>query len=299
MLAACKSSTSVTPPVVDVDGEVFIGAGDIAYCAEERDEATAEVVDSLLRLYPDAAVFTAGDNVYEDGTAQEYANCYQPSWGRFHDRTWATIGNHEYQLGNADPTFDYFGYRVGPRGLGYYSFDLGDWHVVMLNSNTNYVSTDAGSAQEQWLRADLAANTKACVMAVWHHPLMSSCAASEVERDLCFFTEDFVEPFWDALHEYGAEIVVNGHRHWYERFAQLDPDGNRDPAGIRQFIVGTGGRSVGSPSEVHPLSEVQNDERSTYGVLKLILREKTYSWEFVPVPGKTFNDAGSGVCTGP
>ncbi len=297
-LWACDSNPGVTPGVVD--GEVFIGAGDIAYCGGPGDDETAIVIDSLLRLYPDASVFAAGDNVYPTGSAQDYANCYQPTWGRFKSRTWAVIGNHDYDLGNADATFDYFGARVGPRGLGYYSFDLGDWHVLMLNSNETFVSAAAGSPQEQWLRADLAANSKACIIAVFHHPLFSSCSASEAERNDCAFVEPFVRPVWNALHEYGAEVVVNGHRHWYERFALLDPAGTRDPVGgMRQFIVGTGGRSVGTPSEVHPMSELQNDSRNAFGVLKLILKERSYSWEFVPIRGRTFRDSGGGMCTVP
>lgn len=298
VFAACGSDPPVTPIIVD--GEVFIGAGDIAYCGGPGDDETAIIVDSLLQAYPEARVFTAGDNVYPNGTAQEYADCYQPTWGRFKDRTWATIGNHEYDLGNANPTFDYFGSRVGPRGLGYYSFDLGDWHVVMLNTNNDFVSAAAGSPQEQWLRADLAANTKSCIVAVFHHPLFSSCSASEAEREDCTFVEDFVRPIWTDLYEFGAEVVVNGHRHWYERFAPLDPAGNRDPVGgIRQFIVGTGGRSAGTPSEIHPMSERQNENRNQFGVLKLILKESSYSWEFVPIRGRTFTDSGGGVCTVP
>jgi PKD repeat protein len=287
-------------PLAEVDfsetgggsGQVLIGAGDIATCENTRDDQTAALVDSLLVEHPDALVFTAGDNVYQNGTAQEYAECYEPSWGRFKDRTWATIGNHEYDLGNADPTFDYFGERVGPRDLGYYSLDVGDWHLVMLNSNTSFVPVEPGSPQDQWLRADLAATTKSCVMAVFHHPRFYSCSGN------CDFTSNRVKPLWDALYEYGADVVINGHAHHYERFAPQDPDGSLDPDyGIRQFIVGTGsGASV--KDVVAPNSEVRNDEGAA-GVIKLTLYDdKSYEWEFVPVPGRTFTDSGTGTCSG-
>jgi hypothetical protein len=176
MVTACTRKLP-TAPEQSGGGQVLIGAGDIASCASTGDEETAALVDSLLVEHPDALVFTAGDNVYQNGTAQEYAECYEPGWGRFKDRTWATIGNHEYYLGNheyylgnADPTFDYFGGRVGPRNLGYYSLNVGNWHLVMLNSNSSFVPLDPGSPQDRWLRADLAATTKSCVMAVLPPP---------------------------------------------------------------------------------------------------------------------------------
>ncbi len=278
------------------NGNVWIGAGDIAACSRSGDDRTADLVESLLVANPTATVFTAGDNVYDNGTAQEYADCYDPTWGRFKDRTWATIGNHEYNLGNADPTFDYFGERVGPRGLGYYSLDQGNWHIVMLNSNTSHVPADAGSAQEQWLRADLAATTKPCVMAVFHHPRFFSCKASDPD---CGSVSHRMKDIWDALYEYGAELIITGHKHHYERFAPQDPDGNPDPvSGIRQIIVGTGGTSVGLPGIFAPNSEVVNDATSQYGVIKLTLHDNSYDWEFVPIPGVTFTDSGSGTCTG-
>ncbi len=272
---------------------MLIGAGDIASCASTGDEETAALVDSLLVEHPDALVFTAGDNVYQNGTAQEYAECYEPGWGRFKDRTWATIGNHEYYLGNADPTFDYFGGRVGPRNLGYYSLNVGNWHLVMLNSNSSFVPLDPGSPQDRWLRADLAATTKSCVMAVFHHPRFHSCQSGLS----CDFVSSKTKPFWDALYEYGTDVVINGHYHYYDRFAPQDPDGNPDPdSGIREFIVGTGGTSVSIHDVQAPNSEVRNDEQS-FGVIKLTLHDDdSYEWEFIPVPGYTFTDSGSGIC---
>jgi PKD repeat protein len=248
---------------------VLIGAGDIAGCDKIGDEQTADLIDSLLVEHPDGTVFTAGDNVYPDGTAQDYADCYEPSWGRFKHRTWATLGNHDYGTGNADASFDYFGARVGPRDLGYYSVDVGGWHLVMLNTGRKRsVPVHAGSVQEQWLRADLAAANHACVMAVFHHPLGSSCSSGYCASDA----------FWDALYEYAADVVVAGHVHHYERSDPMDPDGNLDPiSGIRQFIVGTGGSK---------------------GVMKFTLHANSYDWEFVPVPGETLTDSGTGTCVG-
>jgi hypothetical protein len=275
-------------------GQVLIGAGDIADCTDSGDEQTADLVDSLLVEHPGALVFTAGDNSYEDGTAEEYARCYEPSWGRFKDRTWATTGNHDYDLGNADPTFDYFGERAGPRGLGYYSLDVGNWHLVMLNSNSGFVPLDEGSAQNRWLRQDLAANTNACVLAVFHHPRFNSCRSGTG----CNFVASRTKPLWEALYEYGADLIINGHLHHYERFSPQDPEGNPDPdSGIREFIVGTGGGSLFSPRDVQaPNSEALNDE-AAFGVIKLTLHDDaSYEWEFIPVPGSTYTDSGSGRC---
>lgn len=275
-------------------GQVLIGAGDIADCTSSGDEQTADLVDSLLVEHPGALVFTAGDNSYEDGTAREYRECYDPSWGRFKDRTWATTGNHDYELGNADPTFDYFGERVGPRGLGYYSLDVGNWHLVMLNSNSGFVPLDEGSAQNQWLRADLAANTKACVLAVFHHPRFHSCRSGVS----CNFAASRTKPLWEALYDYRADVIINGHLHHYERFAPQDPDGNPDPdSGIREFIVGTGGGPLLSVRDVQaPNSEALNDQEA-FGVIKLTLHDEgTYEWQFIPVPGYTYTDSGSGRC---
>jgi PKD repeat protein len=281
-------------------GEIWIGAGDIATCLNDHDEETAQVVDSLLIEHPNATVFTAGDNVYEDGTAQEYADCYEPTWGRFKDRTWATMGNHEYRVPGATPTYDYFGARVGPRDLGYYSLDVGDWHIVALNSGSgSTVPMDAGSAQEQWLRADLAATDKSCIMAVFHHARFKSCPA---DNNACVIEEDTrTADLWQALYDYGTDLAVVGHVHRYERWAPVDGSGNADPAGIRQFIVGTGGRSVGGLPKYKfgpNIEEIGTDD--VYGVLKLTLRTNAYDWEFVQAPGTaTYTDAGTAFCGGP
>jgi hypothetical protein len=252
-------------------GALLIGAGDIAGCDKDGDEQTADLIDSLLIEHPDATVFTAGDNVYPDGTAQEYTDCYEPSWGRFKDRTWAALGNHEYGTGNADASFAYFGARLGPPDLGYYSVDVGSWHLVMLNTgDRGVVPVGAGSAQEQWLRSDLAASSHACVMAVIHDPRFYSCGSSG-----CSHEKTWVKPLWDALYEFSADVIVSGDRHNYQRFALQDPDGNLDPiTGLRLFIVGTGGRGVSTPTEYpHPNVEVVNTE-STNGVMKFTLHAR-------------------------
>jgi hypothetical protein len=274
-------TVSSSPPP---DGEVFVGAGDIAVCGSSGDEATSDLLVNIS-----GTVFTLGDNAYSNGSASDYTNCYDPSWGRVKSRTRPTPGNHEYQTANAAGYFGYFGAAAGDPTKGYYSYDLGAWHIIVLNSNSSCttISCAAGSAQEQWLRADLAANTKACTLAYWHHPRFSSGATHG--------NNTAVAPFWDALYQYGAEIVLNGHEHVYERFAPQTPNATADPtAGIRQFTVGTGGAGLYSfSSTIQPNSEVRNN--SSLGVLELTLRTGGYSWDFIPATG-TFTDSGTGTC---
>ena len=269
-------------------GAILIGAGDIASCGTKswdlRDEETAKLLDQ----FPTATVFTAGDNAYPNGSAADYANCYGPGWGRHKDRTYPALGNHEYDLGNADATFDYFGSRAGPRGLGYYSYDIGEWHIVVLNDNSSYVPIKAGSTQDQWLQNDLATTTKKCILAYWHQPMVMS-------SDTDFIYRSSRKIFWDRLYAAGAEIVVGGHQHFYERFAPQNPDRQRDDArGIRQFIVGVGGDSAVEPTQdIAPHSEIRS---ASFGALKFTLYDGAYQWQFLPIPGYSFTDSGSGVC---
>jgi hypothetical protein len=260
--------------------EVLVGAGDIATCGSSGASATALLLDGI-----EGTVFTAGDNAYPNGSDADYANCYHPTWGRHQARTRPSAGNHEYLTPEAAGYFNYFGAAAGERGNGYYSYELGLWHVIVLNSN---IAVSAGSTQEQWLRADLAATARHCVLAYWHHPLFNSGTEHG--------NETFVRPLWDALHESGADVVVVGHEHVYERFGPQRPDGTADPAtGVRQFTVGTGGAppyAFGSPQ---PNSEARGTSR---GVLKLTLRDVGYDWEFIPIAGETFTDSGSGACHG-
>ena len=257
---------------------VLVGAGDISLCGSTNDDATAALLGGI-----DGTVFTAGDNVQILGAALEYTYCYDPSWGKYKSRTRPAPGNHDYYLGGS-AYYDYFGAAAGPAGKGYYSYDLGDWHVVSLNSNCDWVSCSAGSAQETWLRADLAANTRKCTVAYWHHPLYSSSGGVSNVR-----------PLFQDLYDYGAEIVVNGHNHNYERFAPQNASGALDAAaGIREFVVGTGGYGHSSFGTVAANSQARDSD--TFGVLKLTLSAGSYSWEFVPVAGKTYTDTGTGTC---
>ncbi len=259
-------------------GEVLVGAGDIADCGSSGAEATAALLDAIP-----GTVFTAGDNAYSSGTASEYANCYDPTWGRHKARTRPAPGNHEYNTSDAAPYYAYFGANAGPSGRGYYSYDLGDWHLISLNSN---IDMSVGSAQELWLRADLAATTKTCVLAYWHHPRFSSGSHGSSTES---------QPLWQALYDYNADVVVVGHDHNYQRFAPQTPSGAPDPVrGIREFVAGTGGRSHYSFST--PIANTEAYNTDTWGVLKLTLDAASYSWEFIPIAGGTYRDSGTGAC---
>lgn len=265
---------------------VLVGAGDVASCDDLAGaKATAKLLDSIP-----GTVFVAGDLAYPDGTAEEFTNCYGPTWGRHKSRTRPSPGNHEFHAGGATPYFDYFGAAAGDPKKGYYSYDLGAWHVIVINSNCSELSGGCAkdSPEEQWLRQDLAQHPAICTVAYWHHPLFSS--------GLKHGNDPEVKPLWQDLYAANADLIVNGHDHDYERFAAQDPDGKLDTArGIREFVVGSGGknshRSFGKPQ---PNSEIRNGD--TFGVLKLTLHAKSYDWEFVPEEGKTFKDSGSGIC---
>ena len=265
-----------------------VAAGDIASCRTEGDEATAELVENI-----DGTVVALGDEAYPRGTAANFEECYGPSWGRFKERTKPVPGNHEYHTQGAAGYFHYFGRAAGDPGKGYYSYNLGKWHIVALNSNCKeeeeVIDCEASSPQIRWLEADLAANDdKRCTLAYMHHPRFSSGAKHGNTR--------YVKPLWEALYEGGADVVLSAHEHNYERFAPQNPGGGADTErGIREFVVGTGG-GKGLYPILEPIanSEVYNDE--TYGVLKLTLRPKSYDWQFVPEEGETFSDSGSARC---
>jgi hypothetical protein len=248
----------------------LVAAGDIASCDSNGDEATAALVAKMP-----GTVAVLGDAVYERGTAREFARCYAPTWGRFLRRTRAALGNHEYdEDGTARTAIRYF--RLPARG--WYSYELGRWHVIVLNSNCSRIGgCHAGSRQERWLRRDLAAHRSTCTLAYWHHPRWSSGLHGS-ERE--------VAPLWRTLAGAEADVVLAGHDHHYERFAPID--------GIRSFVVGTGGRSHYPALLRLPGSRRVNDRG--YGVLRLTLRPSSYSWRFVPVAGSTFTDAGSARC---
>jgi acid phosphatase type 7 len=275
----CAPERPPGPP----SGKVIVAVGDIASCSSTADEVTAR----LVGVIDGSTVLTLGDNAYESGAPSEFSECYDPTWGRFKDRTKPVPGNHEYNTSQAKGYFRYFGKAAGEPGKGYYSYELGQWHIVALNSNCEEVGCAASSPQLRWLRADLAKHAKTCTLAYFHYPLFSSGEYRPGVRE--------VKPLWEALYAAEAEVVLNGHDHNYQRFAPQDPNGKADPQrGIREFVVGTGGRSHYLILEPIANSEVYNDE--TYGVLMLTLRPEGYEWQFLPVEGETFTDSGSARC---
>lgn len=254
-----------------------IGAGDISTCGSVGDTATANLVKGLT-----GTVFTAGDNVYNSGTATEFATCYDPTWGAFKARTRPAPGNHDYGTAGASGYYAYFGTAAGPAGKGFYAYDLGQWRIYSLNSEI--VSTE----ELNWLENDLDVNPRPCAMAYWHHPLFSSGQHGN---------DASVKPIWDLLYAAGAELVINGHDHDYERFAPQSPSGSADAsAGIREVVVGTGGAGERGFSSVQPNSEVRN--ATSWGVVVLQLSDTGYTGAFQHASG-TFTDAFSGTCHGP
>ncbi|MBB5870333.1 hypothetical protein F4553_003712 [Allocatelliglobosispora scoriae] len=268
-------SPSVSPPSGD---PVLVGAGDIADSGS-GDTATAALLDNIA-----GTVFTAGDNVYTNGTLSEFNSYYAPTWGRHLARTRPAPGNHDYNTSGATGYYSYYGSVAGPSGRGYYSYDLGNWHIVSLNSN---ISMSAGSAQEQWLRADLAASAKSCTLAYWHHPLFTSGANHAPSTS--------TRPLYQALYDYNADVVVTGHNHQYERFAPMNPSGGLDNTrGIRSFVAGMGGAGFYGFGTIQANSEARNSD--TWGVLKFTLHANSYDWQFVPQAGKTYADSGTNNC---
>jgi hypothetical protein len=282
--SACSEPTDSTaaddlPFEPTGSGAVLVGAGDIASCGEEGAELTARLLDTIP-----GTVFTTGDNAYPDGTAGDFSECYAPTWGRHRDRTRPAPGNHDYHTTDAEGYFDYFGSAAGTAGQGYYSYDLGGWHIISLNSE---IDMDTGSAQEEWLRTDLGAHPGRCTLAYWHKPRFSSGSRHG--------SSGSPAPLWEALYESGAEVILNGHEHLYERFAPQSPDGSLDrERGIQQFIVGSGGASPYGFSTPLPNSQARND--SDLGVLKLTLYPEGYTWEFVPTEAGGFADTGAAPC---
>ncbi len=244
------------PTLAQTAAPVLVGAGDIANCNRTQDESTAQLLDGIA-----GTVVTLGDNAYPDGTLAQFNDCYAPTWGRHKDRTRPAPGNHDYHTTGAAGYYTYFGPAASPLDTnctsnckGYYSYDLGAWHIIALNSE---IAHDANSAQVEWLRADLAAHQSVCTLAYWHKPRFSSGRHGNNAS---------VQPFWQALYDYGADVVLNGHDHTYERFALQNPSGGADPTrGIREFVVGTGGAGLYSFPTIQANSEVRNN--TTWGVL--------------------------------
>lgn len=271
------------PAASATEAVTVLAAGDVARCAAQDDEATAELVESQTG----AVVLGLGDLAYPNGAVEDFTRCYEPSWGQFSERTYAVPGNHEYRTSDAAPFFDYFGERAGERGEGWFSLDLGSWHLVALNSNCDHVGCRKGSAQERWLRSDLERHAGQCTLAFWHAPRFSSGARHGGTTS--------VEDLWQALLDHDVEMLLAGHEHLYERTAPLDAEGKVDRSqGVRTFVVGTGGGQLYELAEPVHGSEVAFSD--THGVLRLTLRSSGYDWEFLPgTPGGS-TDAGSAEC---
>ena len=257
--------------------ETMVGAGDIGWCGERGAELTASLLDSI-----GGTVFTLGDHAYLTGSLQDFRTCYEPWWGRHKARTRPVPGNHEYETPGAAGYFGYFGPAAGVPGLGYYSYRLGAWQIIALNSE---ISAFPGSPQYEWLRSELAANATRCALAYFHTPVFGSGSNGG---------NPHMQAMWGVLQAAGVDVIVNGHNHSYERFAPQDANGRADARGIRQFVVGTGGAPLTSMPVIAANSEVRNN--STWGVLKLTLLADAYDWEFVPVPGSSFSDRGTTSC---
>ena len=281
-------SPAPNDPVVVAAGDIacdptsasyHAGLGDPTHC---QMKATSDLV---VGIHPNA-VLVLGDNQYEAGNLQKYQQSYGPTWGRLKDITYPIPGNHEYETTNATGYFTYFGAAAGDPTRGYYSFDIGTWHVVALNSQCNQIGgCGVGSPEEQWLKADLASHPAMCTLAVWHKP----------EFDSGYYPSTTFLAFWNDLYKAGADVILNGHSHLYERFAPQSPSGALDSAnGIRQFTVGTGGEDQSSINAIKPNSQARNT--TDFGVLKLTLHTSSYDWQFVPIAGKTYTDSGSAGC---
>jgi acid phosphatase type 7 len=289
LLPQNTATAATTEVVVVAAGDVACRPGSKPRAAENKcmQKATSDLV---IRQKP-RAVLALGDLQNLHGTLEEFQGAYDPTWGRFLDKTFPVPGNHEYDTPGAAGYFVYFGERAGDWDKGYYSFDLGGWHIVALNSTL--CDEDLGgcellrSKQERWLRADLAAHRNKCTLAYWHNPRFSSGSFAGSSAD--------TEPLWQALYDARAELVLSAHAQHYERFARQDAEGNADPRGMRQFVVGTGGEALHPLGERKPNSVRLNN--TTLGVLKLTLRPDSYSWEFVPLPGSGgYTDSGTAAC---
>jgi hypothetical protein len=279
--ASNVTSKSQTRPAAG--DPTVIAAGDIVDCENlAGSEATAKLLDKIP-----GTILPVGDLAYPDGSDANF-RCYDKTWGRHKSRTRPAPGNHEYHTPRAAGYFKYFGAAAGEPGRSYYSFDLGSWHIISLDSECAAVGgCQKGSAEEQWLKEDLSRNSSNCILAFWHVPLFSSGDKHG--------NEPAMRDFWNDLYAAGADVVLNGHEHDYERFAPQSPEGVAAPQrGIREFIVGTGGKNQRGFREPLPNTEIRSNK--AFGVLKLSLHENGYDWQFIPVAGSRFTDSGSGTC---
>lgn len=293
LLAACESDRQAREAqakavLLPDKGISVYAAGDIASCKSIRPEdsgaaKTAAIISTGLALDKDAIVLTLGDNTYPVGLLEEFLGCYEPTWGKFKSRTYPSPGNHEYYTPHATGYYAYFGDAAGPGRRGYYSFTHGGWHIISLNS---YLKPPEHEAQIAWLKQELARSTAKCTLAYWHHPLYSSGGHGSDKR---------MQDAWAILHAAGAEVVLGSHDHNYERFSPQDAEGQQDDArGMRQFVVGTGGAEL-TPLRFRRFNSEISDN-STHGVLKLVLKNAGYEWEFLPVEKDGFTDRGAALC---
>jgi hypothetical protein len=276
------TATQTSTPTVTLTPEplpdILVGAGDISICGQDGDNHTSELLASIP-----GAIYTIGDNSNNRGEPQQYTDCFGYSWGRYMARLHPVPGNHDYAYDNGSSYFDYFGSIAGEYGKGYYSYDIGAWHIIAINS---VINEGEGSEQIQWLRADLANHPSLCTLAYWHYPRWSSGAEGNYDE---------MAPVIQTLYDNGADVVLSAHDHIYERFAPQNPAGQLDlTRGIREFIVGTGGASHHDFGEIKANSEVRDN--TSFGVLKFQLNADGYTWEFIPVRGDAFHDSGSDVC---
>lgn len=279
-------------PVRKMDSQtsdaVMVGAGNIAN-GEDLDLSGAMATAALVAATP-GTVFVLGDLAYLNGEETDYAKAYDPTWGRFRSRTLPVVGNHDYYTTAGAAYFNYFGPAAGDPSKGYYSLDLGSWHVIVINGECSHIAGGCvvGSPEEVWLKNDLASHNQPCTLAMWHEPMFTSTPEVVPETDML--------PIWQDLYDAGAELILNAHAHNYERFAPQDPYGNLDLArGIAEIVVGTGGISHFAFSATPaPNSLVRNS--TTFGVLKLTLHSTSYDWQFLPVTGQTFTDSGTQTC---
>jgi hypothetical protein len=292
VIAAAAGIGGVTATAATPVDQVIYAAGDVACEPGSSTTSTKcherKTSDIILNGGASKAL-ALGDLQYNSASLSNLRNSYDKTWGRVKSITTPIIGNHE---SSANGYFDYFygsGVNNGPfgqRGKGYYSYNLVAWHLIGLNSNCSRVSCSSGSAQEKWLRSDLAANPRACTLAFWHHPRFSSGHDGD---------GTFMQTIWKDLFDARADVVLVGHSHNYERFAPMNASGKLDRTnGIREFVVGTGGAFFTGISSAKPNSEVR--QNNTFGVLKLTLHAASYDWKFVPEAGKTFTDSGSNAC---
>jgi hypothetical protein len=279
---APRPALQPTPRPVTV---TIAAAGDIA-CDPAHNVGTPQDCDqvataALIGQLRPTAVMTLGDNQYEDGTLAAFQQIFGPSWGQYKSKLFPTIGNHEYLTSGAKGYFDYFNFPA------YYSFNLGNWHIVVLDSECHYVGgCSSGSAQEKWFLADLAAHPSLCTMVTWHEPSWSSGEHGDASQ---------MKTIWADLVKANVDVVLTGHNHDYERFVPLDSSGQPDPSGTTEFVVGTGGKNHYGFVDPPLAGEVVRNDQS-FGVIQMALGPTSYSWKFVPAPGYSFTDSGSANC---